>query len=266
MTLGQAAIAPGGPNTPNADFFQVSVASGNAYMVPANGTITSWDTNATAGASQSATFKVFRAVANQPGFYSVVAHDGPHNLTPGLLNPFTVSIPVQAGDFIGLEGTNINILNAGIAGDTVVNKPPPGLNDGESASFINTINNTKVNLSATFEPTPSTPPSNAFTLAGTTLNKKNGTATLNFTLPAPGDLTGSGPGVSAASAGRATISKAVGAGPATLVISAAGKQKKKLRQKGKVTLNVTVTYTPTGGAPKTQSVSVKLKLKKKQKK
>ncbi len=69
-------------------------------------------------------------------------------------------------------------------------------------------------------------PLNAFSLGATQYNKKKGTATLNLTLPFPGHLTASGNGVSAASAGRAVISKAVGAGPAKLLIKAMGKKKR----------------------------------------
>ena len=102
-------------------------------------------------------------------------------------------------------------------------------------------------------------PSNAVTLGAITRNKKKGTATLPVNVPNPGELTGSGNGVKASSAGRAVISKSVGAGQAQLLIKAKGKKKKQLNQKGKVKLSVAVTYTPTGGDPSTQSVKVKLK-------
>jgi hypothetical protein len=101
-------------------------------------------------------------------------------------------------------------------------------------------------------------PSNAVTLGAITRNKKKGTATLPVNVPNPGELTGSGNGVKASSAG-AVISKSVSAGQAQLLIKAKGKKRKQLNQKGKVKLNVAVTYTPTGGDPSTQSVKVKLK-------
>ena len=101
-------------------------------------------------------------------------------------------------------------------------------------------------------------PTNAFTLGAITRNKKNGTATLTVNAPNPGELTASGNGVRASSAGRAVISKSVGAGQAQLLIKAKGKKKKQLNQRGKVKLSVAVTYIPTGGDPSTQSVKVKL--------
>jgi hypothetical protein len=100
-------------------------------------------------------------------------------------------------------------------------------------------------------------PTNAFTVGAITRNKKKGTATLTVNLPNPGELTGSGQGVSAA--GAAVTSKSVTAGPAQLLIKAKGKKKRKLNETGKVKLKVAITYAPTGGDPSTQSVKVKLK-------
>jgi hypothetical protein len=108
-------------------------------------------------------------------------------------------------------------------------------------------------------PQPVQKPTNGFSFGELKRNKKKGTATLNLTLPNPGELTASGDGVRAASAGRAVISKSVTAGPAQLLIKAKGKKKKTLNETGKVKLNVVVTYTPTGGDPSTQSTRVKLK-------
>ena len=113
----------------------------------------------------------------------------------------------------------------------------------------------RLNISAVLVPT------NTFSLSPITRNKKKGTASLTATVPNPGDLTASGNGVSAAAAGRAVSSKAVGADTAQLLIRAKGKKKRKLNETGKVKLDVAVTYTPTGGDPATQSVKVKLKKK-----
>jgi hypothetical protein len=106
--------------------------------------------------------------------------------------------------------------------------------------------------------------SNGFAIDSITRNKKKGTATITGHSPFAGDLSASGNGVKAASAG-AVISKSIGAGQAQLLIKAKGKKKKKLNRKGKVKLNVAVTYTASGGSPVTQSVKVKLKKKHKKK-
>jgi hypothetical protein len=106
---------------------------------------------------------------------------------------------------------------------------------------------------------PPATPSNAFTLGATQRNKKKGTATLAITLPNPGELTVSGKGVTAASAGQATIAQAVSAGSVRVLIKAKGKKKAKLNRTGKVKVGVTIAYTPTNGTANTQTVKVKLK-------
>jgi hypothetical protein len=84
------------------DEFQTSVATGASYAVPApGGVITSWSTNAGPGAGQLFEMKIFRPMS--PSAYLVVAHDGPRPLTPSVLNTFPVSIPVRAGDIVGVH-------------------------------------------------------------------------------------------------------------------------------------------------------------------
>jgi len=252
VTLGQLNPTPAGVTT-SYEFAQQSVGSGNSYVVPGNGTITAWSTNASSTMTQSLTFKVYRKV-NEPNFYEVVAVDGPRPLNPALLNPFTgVSIPVKAGDLIGGRPQGASFVFTGTPSDvilanTLVNNPGVG----QQFSFNQAPNNL-LNLTAVFAP------SNTVTVNKTQLNKKKGTATLNLTLPNPGDLTASGKGVKASSAGGAVISKAVGAGAAKLVIKAKGKQGKTLNATGKVTLKVSIKYTPSNGDPGTKSVKVKLK-------
>ena len=65
----------------------------------------------------------------------------------------------------------------------------------------------------------------SFILGTIAINKKKGTATLNVDLPNPSDLTASGTGVQAASAGQAVISKSVSTGPRQILIKATGKQR-----------------------------------------
>jgi len=106
VTVGQ--LAP--PNPPpscntQADIFQTAVSSGSTYIVPPGyTTLGSWSTNASVGAGQLIKMKVFRKVL-EPNFYKVVAVD-PRSLVPGVLNTFSVNIPVEAGDYVGLNDTN----------------------------------------------------------------------------------------------------------------------------------------------------------------
>ena len=76
----------------------------------------------------------------------------------------------------------------------------------------------------TEEPSAEPRPSNSFSFGKVKRNKHKGTATLNLTLPNPGELIASGNGVGAATAGRAVISKSVPAGLAQLLIKARGKK------------------------------------------
>ena len=249
MTLGQLVASPTGTQS-GADSAQLVVAAGNSYTVPENGTITSWSTNAVSGLGQKLTFKVFRKVSD-PAFYRAVGHNGPQDLAGGLLNTFAANIAVQAGDIIGLNPTAANAIDVGITGDVILNKSPP-LNDGEAAAF-STGTGGRINVSAVFQP------SNTVTVGTTALNKKKGTATLNLTLPNPGELTATGSGVSASSAGHAVISKAVTPGATQLIVKATGKKRKTLNSTGKVKLSVALAYTPAGGDVSSESVSLKLK-------
>jgi hypothetical protein len=105
LTIGQ--LAPTNPpatchHNSEYDEVQVKVASGPGYVVPApGGVITSWSTNAAEGAGQSLGLKIFRPSAL--GTYTIVGQDGPQPLVPSVLNTFTASIPVQAGDVIGVH-------------------------------------------------------------------------------------------------------------------------------------------------------------------
>ena len=249
MTIGQIGASSG--NCGPVDLLQASVTSGPSYTIPETGTITSWSHLATGTSSQTLTMKVFRFVGD-PNLYRVVAHDGPKPISPNLLNTFRTSISVQPGDILGLNTGGAGCTFTAASGDILLARGPGNLADGEAGMFSPTSLN-RVNISALLEP------ANTVTVGATTLNKKKGTATLNLTLPNAGDLTASGKGVTASSAGGALISKAVGAGAAQLLIKAKGKKKRKLNDTGKVKLNVTITYTPQNGNPASQTVKVKLK-------
>jgi hypothetical protein len=259
VTLGQ--LAPGGLGGPPAasckfgpvDFPQLTVASGNSYVVPGVGTITSWSHNAGAGPGQMLTMKVFRKVAD-PAVYTVIGHDGPRPLAGSLLNTFPASIPVKPGDLLGLNDANAtaatpNACDFPAAGTRLVRNGD--LADGQAAGFYEE-SGYRGNVTAVFVPT------NTFALGAVTSNKKKGTATLTVNVPNPGELTGSGKGVKVASA--AVISKTVIApGEVKLTIKAKGKKRRTLNETGKVKVKPKITYTPTGGDPSTESKKVKLK-------
>ena len=258
VTIGQIGN-PGGCVT-GYDDIQTSVPSGNSYVVPGTGRITSWRNYAGAGAGQM-TMKIFRKVLD-PALYMVVGHSGPHDLLPGQLsgNTFPADVPVKPGDLLGL-GTPSSSMNGGCiidgaSGDYLYRdngSQPGGLADGQDGTFT-AQTGARLNIEAVFEP------SNSFDLAGTVRNRKKGTATLSFNLPNAGELSASGKGVKSRGAASAAAGITVpSAGPAQLVIKAKGKKRRELNRAGKVKLRVTVTYTPTGGDPRTQVLKVKLR-------
>ena len=257
VTLGQVVANPDLFCSELRDRVQLNT-SGNSYVVPNTGgvtawTVSSWSSNAGTGAGQ-VKMKIYRPVPQTPDSYSVVGHEGPHNLPSNSLQTFPANIAVKAGDVLGLNTLSGDPHCATTASGDNYGRTPAGVDlaDGQMASFNNLFADHRLNISAVINPT------NTFTIGAVTRNKKKGTATLAFDLPNPGDLAGAGQGAQVASAGAVT-SKAVPAGTATLVVKAKGKKRRKLNEKGKVKLNLAVTYPPTGGDPSTQSVKVKLK-------
>jgi hypothetical protein len=254
ITIGQLAPETSSNCRGTLDRVQGTVTSGNTYVVPGTGTITSWSTNAKPVAGQQQTMKVFRPLGGAS--YMVVGHAGPSPLAAGLINTFPANVAVKAGDVVGLNTVNASTMFP----HACLFDASPGdshgfrafsLADGESGIF-EFFPGTRVNVSAVFVP------SNSFTLGKAKLNKKKGTATLTVDVPNPGELTGSGKGVKVANA--AVTSKTVTVpGAVKLTIKAKGKKQKTLNETGKVKVKPTITYAPTGGDPRTQSIKVKLK-------
>ena len=232
------------------DFVQPTVTSGNSYVVPSTGgistwTVTSWSTKASSDPAVQG-LKFFRKVGD-PATFMAVAHEGPHPLVPGL-NTFPADLQVKAGDVLGShwEGNGACAFDAP---DTVTFLEGGNLADGAMGMFDT---DSPYRLNATAEITPTSDFS-----FGKVKAKANGTATLQVNLPNPGDLTVAGKGVKGStSAGSA---KQVNAGKVKLVIRAKGKNKQKLNTNGKVTVKPKITFTPTGGTPTTEKKKVKLR-------
>jgi hypothetical protein len=255
ITLGQTGPPAAGGCLANFDRVQPPVTSGNTYVVPGTGTITSWSNNTGAGAGQIMRLKIFRQGAGSS--WTAGAADVPRTLVPNTVNTFTgLSLPVKPGDSLGLHtGTGTPTCDFAVTGETYFRRAGD-LANGQSGDFTMPINGFRLNVSAVFVPT------NTFSLGAAVRNKKKGTATITATVPNSGELTVSGNGVKTAGA---RTSVAVSAGTARLTIRATGKKKKKLKTKGKAKLAPTITYTPTGGDPRTQSTLVRLKKKLKRK-
>jgi hypothetical protein len=239
VTLGQAAgVLSGGCNS-NVDIIQPTVTSGNTYVAPVAGTVTSWSANAGSG---SVTMKMFRNVGGN--VWSVVGHAGPSSLPA---NNVAANIPVRAGDVLGLQSEAVGtscVLDA--PGESYTSRGGD-LMDNEANTFTTFPGtNQRLHILAVLQP------SNAFTLGEVSRNKKKGTATIKVEAPNPGDLVATGKGV----AGQASPT---GPGSVELTIRAKGTRKKRLNRNGKLTLNAAITFTPSGGDPSTQFTKLKLK-------
>ena len=155
-TIGQ--LAPGSAPTAGCtngpfDELNPAVATGNSYVVPTDGVITSWSHNAAAGTGQMLTMKMFRPLGANVFF--VVGHDGPRDLTGGQLNSFPTQIAVRAGDILGLNDANASTVpNAcfftGSAGDQLCEDGNTA--DGDQATFGCGPVTFRTNISATLEP------------------------------------------------------------------------------------------------------------------
>jgi hypothetical protein len=245
VTVGQ--IAPGTPTSCSNSFEFLQVSSPDvSYTMPATGVITSWSHRSQVGMGQTPTLRIYRKVGD-PATYQVVGHDGPHPVAANTVTSFDASVPVRAGDVLGITGhggaANIGCLHQGGTGQE-------GFRNGDlGASGIGDfmLGTGRLNVSAVLVP------DNAFTLGAVVRNKKRGTAALTVTVPNPGGLTGSGNGVSVIGA------SATAAGPVTLTIKALGKKRRKLNRTGKARVSATITYAPAGGEPTSLSTTIKLK-------
>lgn len=97
------------------------------------------------------------------------------------------------------------------------------------------------------------PPSNAFSFGKTSLNRKNGTATVQVKVPGAGKvaLTGSR---TVASATKSAAAK----GTVSLLVRPRGNAARSLRKKGSVKVRARFSFTPAGGTVKTRTMTVKL--------
>ncbi len=158
ITLGQLATA----TTPTFnceyvqpyDELQTSVATGNSYAAPTAGVITSWSTQVGANPGQALGMKVYRV--SGPGTFLVVGQDGPRALAAGL-NTFPVSIPVLAGDIVGIflppaVHSDCGFFT-GLAGD-VISWQEGNAPVGGSFAIQSAYPENRLNISATLLPPP----------------------------------------------------------------------------------------------------------------
>jgi hypothetical protein len=221
---------------------------------PVNGTVTSWRFS-DAAAGNTVSLRILRQATNQS--FTGISTSAPQTSVIGLNGPFSTSLPIKAGDFVG--------LNAGSGGASFLNDLTPAnfldmtwgppLGDGETRDGVGS--NQEVMVQATVEPT------NTFAVGAPVLNKKKGTATVPVgPFPNNGSLEFT-PGAGANLAETAASKPVTTGQTVKFLVSATGKKRKKLVHKGKVTVAATFTYTPSFGTASTQSTTIKLKKKRK---
>jgi len=251
ITIGQVADPNAGNCDPGTEFVQLGLASGNPYVVPGNGTITSWTVQAGASSGELE-MKVFRPFADGTTF-QVVGRAGSQRLTPGGTagNTFPANVRVRPGDLLGLHT---------VAPAPCGFKDPEGrlatlsgdLADSEAARFAPDTG-FDLDIQAVFVP------DNGFSVTRVSRDRKRGTASLTVNAPNSGKLALSGKGVRAAATTGAGAALAVSSGDVKLLIKATGKKRRKLNETGHVVVTPRITYTPTGGDPSTQSRKLTLR-------
>ncbi|HEY6771968.1 MAG TPA: hypothetical protein VI035_05910 [Solirubrobacterales bacterium] len=245
VTLGQLpSTAPTPECSSTADFLQPSITGGNLYIARQAGTITSWSTRS-AGGDATYVFKIFRRTSD-PDVFQVIARAPPHELTAGL-NTVPVSIAVRSGDMIGVnESGDPNSCTFSQLGDGVLTRGG-SVGVGASGSFA-PLNDVRLNLSAVLVP------SNDFSVASITRDRKRGTATVIVNVSNPGIVTIAGKGLKK----RPPKNVAV-AGTIQFKIATVGAKKRKLEKTGKVAVTPTINFFPSGGEQGTQAFTIKLK-------
>ncbi|HEX3562697.1 MAG TPA: PASTA domain-containing protein [Solirubrobacterales bacterium] len=151
-----------------AGYTEIQTATGAAprYDAPADGTITSWSISATSETDVFVKLKMFRPT-NVAGLLDLIGESstkGP--LTPNMLNgPFQTSIPVRAGDVLGLDVVAGSGLGCGFTssnmGDIMEEVNPDDSVVGDSVTTTNLFSPVRLNVAATLsvpEPATSPPP------------------------------------------------------------------------------------------------------------
>jgi hypothetical protein len=213
---------------------------------PVNGTVTSWRfKSVTAGGSIA--LRILHPVGG-PSFTGAgtSAQVTPNGTVPAQ-GPFPTSLPIRAGDFVGLNATALQTpLIDTPAMELYWNAPT--LADSQTAQ--GTAGTREVAVQAQVEPT------NTVTFGTPARNKKKGTAAITMTVPNAGDLIYSGNGLSITGPPTVSTPRDV-----QLIVKVIGKKRKKLARKGKLGVSFQVSFTPSQGSLHTSTESLKLRKK-----
>lgn len=210
------------------DEVPTSVATGNSYVAPTAGVITSWSTQVGVEPGQMLGMKVYRPAGVET--FQVVGLDGPRALAAGL-NTFPVSIPVQAGDILGsFRPPNAHSdcsFITGLVGD-VISYQEGNAPVGSSFAIQNTFSEERINISATLLPPPTisaiAPASGSIKGASVVITGTNfasvtgvsfGSAAATFTVNSEGQITATAPPSKTLSKVPVTVTTAAGTATST---------------------------------------------------
>jgi hypothetical protein len=145
--------------TSNCTYLPFSNVGTPGLRVPFNGTVTAFSISS-GSAGGTVRLRVLRPAGN--GQYTAVASSAVETLALHG-NTFTTSLPVDAGDLIGLDNNSSALIFDGTGTTPLTAYFEPGLADGQSAVPNQTASGTRLLLSATVQaapsPTPTTTPS-----------------------------------------------------------------------------------------------------------
>jgi N-acetylneuraminic acid mutarotase len=206
-----------------------------------------------------------------------LSNDAPHRValtgtgTPGGLrvDPATIQAPAGEGraftaTFLSATGRSLQDATPQAAftitpdGGCTANVCRAGLpGPHQISAFVSPFTgNATFDATAPVLPPPPGPenpvaPSNRFTIGGTELNRRKGTARQQLNVPGPGSLVLQGRGI---------VSRTVPVAAPSLevLVKARGKARARLDRKGKVTVSAAFTYTPAGGEAATQTTPIVL--------
>jgi hypothetical protein len=254
VTIGSSLVSPANESGPcsvpctvtNQVLVSSSLAPGGLAS-PVNGTVKSWSFKAQA-AGYSLGLRILRPASGNT--FTAVGTSSTVMSTGGVQGPVATSLPIRAGDHIGLNASAGAIILCDCGSPNLaLSWTSPPLADGDSREGSDVFNR-EVLVQASVEPT------NNVTFGAVKRNTRSGSAKVAINVPNPGTLKYGGSRVSVAGPSSLVIGTAI-----QLTVKAKGKSKKKLDQKGKVKVALNVTFTPTGGTAATASTKVKLQKK-----
>ena len=144
----------------------------STYAAPVNGTIVAWRI-ASDSANNKVTLRVLRPAGG--GKYSAVASSATVSTSGSQFGPdqFSTSIPVKAGDIIGLDNANSALIfKTGVLGEFPESWTPPLTNGGSPSAPTppvgTTVNGYQLQIDAYLQPAPATTTTTTTTTPTTT--------------------------------------------------------------------------------------------------